>query len=180
MEKFRDKYRIDTTRLPIWNYGWEAAYFITICTNNRIPFFGEIIDGSSYLSNIGMIALDEWKKTPVIRSDMNIILGEFMIMPDHFHAIIYIGHNEFNQGFNRGTKHGASTNNTFGPQRKNLASIIRGFKSAVTISARKIRPDFAWQARYHDHIIRNEESYHRISQYIKDNPKNWKGNIDMP
>ena len=63
--------------------------------------------------------------------------------------------------------------NKFGPQRKNLASIIRGFKSAVTMRSRIIDPGFGWQPRYHDHIIRNTISFYRIRQYIINNPVKW-------
>ena len=63
--------------------------------------------------------------------------------------------------------------NKFGPQSKNLASIIRGFKSAVTTNARKIHADFAWQFRFHDHIIRNTDEFNRIQTYITNNPQNW-------
>jgi REP element-mobilizing transposase RayT len=71
------------------------------------------------------------------------------------------------------TATGTNPQNQFGPQVKNLSSVIRGFKSAVTISARKINPYFAWQPRYHDHIIRDYGSYQKIKNYIIDNPKNW-------
>lgn len=60
-----------------------------------------------------------------------------------------------------------------GPQIKNLPSIIRGFKSAVTINAQRINPDFAWQPRYYEHIIRDDKSYNQIRNYIIDNPENW-------
>ena len=63
--------------------------------------------------------------------------------------------------------------NRFGPQSKNLASIVRGFKIGVSTNCRKTKSPFAWQPRYHDHIIRNEEEFQRISDYIKTNPKNW-------
>jgi putative transposase len=69
--------------------------------------------------------------------------------------------------------HGVSTGNKFGSQSHNLASVIRGFKSAVTIQARKIQPGFAWQPRFHDHIIRNEKSFINIQNYIAANPLNW-------
>jgi REP element-mobilizing transposase RayT len=65
-------------------------------------------------------------------------------------------------------------NNQFGPQSKNLGSIIRGYKIGVTIQSKIIAPDFKWQSRYHDHIIRNEAEYHRIEEYILKNPINWK------
>jgi REP element-mobilizing transposase RayT len=55
-----------------------------------------------------------------------------------------------------------------------LASIIRGFKIGVTQNARLINPRFAWQSRYHDHIIRDKTSFERIAAYIKNNPADWK------
>lgn len=67
-----------------------------------------------------------------------------------------------------------TSQNKFGPQSQNLVSIIRGFKTGVTKKARKIRLDFQWQARYYDHIIRDQESFKNITEYIKANPENWK------
>ncbi len=63
--------------------------------------------------------------------------------------------------------------NKFGPQSKNLASIVRGFKIGVTKFAKSKHIKFAWQPRFHDHIIRNEKSYQNIANYIENNPKNW-------
>lgn len=63
--------------------------------------------------------------------------------------------------------------NKFGPQSKKLASIIRGFKSAVTKDSRIINAVFAWQSRYHDHIIRNEKTFQTIVNYIQNNPIKW-------
>lgn len=115
-----------------------------------------------------------------MRPDMNLELGKFVVMPNHFHAIIGIGENEYNTQC-RDAMHCVSTTNEttngtknkFGPQSKNLASIIRGFKIGVTKNARLINPNFAWQSRFHDHIIRNDESFHRITEYIINNPQNW-------
>ena len=91
-QKFQNKYRIQSTRLASWDYGWPGYYFVTICTKHRQCFFGEI----HCLSEIGKIVQTEWLKTPEIRPDMNLKLGEFVVMPNHFHAIIQIGENEFN------------------------------------------------------------------------------------
>jgi len=52
---------------------------------------------------------------------------------------------------------------------------MRGFKSAVTVGARLINPVFGWQGRFHDHIIRDKRSFIRISEYIINNPRNWRG-----
>ncbi|KAA9339055.1 hypothetical protein F0P94_09045 [Adhaeribacter soli] len=183
-DKFQNKYRIPSARLQNWDYGWNAPYFVTICTKDREHYFGEILDGEMQLSEIGQLVNQEWIKTPQIRPDMHLVLDTFVIMPNHFHAIIHIGENEFNTvmvngnggGNGRDAMHRVSTvgnKNTFAPQSKNLPSIIRGFKSAVTCAARKINPDFAWQSRYHDHIIRNDISFNRIAEYIQHNPFKW-------
>ena len=195
--KFKNKYRIESNRMPGWDYGWKGAYFITIVTKNRKHYFGEIKDRIMFLSELGLILRDEWLKTPKIRPDMNLLLDEYCVMPNHFHAIIKIGRNQYNKFDNgktdgktddRDAMHRVSTtetesetesetvnsdNNKFGPQRKNLASIIRGFKSAVIIYARRNNIDFAWQPNYHDHIIRNKKEYFRIKNYILNNPLKW-------
>jgi putative transposase len=200
MQKFQNKYRIESIRLQKWNYAWNASYFITICTAGREHFFGKIENKKMILSEIGSIVNIEWTKTPKIRPDMNLILDTFCIMPNHFHAIICIGENEYNKCVELGNHdddgcderkdamHRVSTNpthepksihqpiqnkNKFGPQSKNLASIIRGFKSAVTQNVRKSDANFAWQSRYHEHIIRNNDEFERIRQYILNNPANW-------
>ncbi len=195
-----------------WDYGWVAKYFVTIVTKNREHYFGKIINGKMILSEIGKIVRDEWLKTPNIRPDMNIKLGVFCVMPNHFHGIIEIGKNKYNKpNFERDSvrdsrdlarrdaMHCISTTiaptepptesiaptkpsiesepskskNKFGSQSKNLASINRGIKSAVTTYARKNNIDFGWQSRYYDHIIRDDDEYQRIKNYIINNPKNW-------
>lgn len=179
MTKFKNKYRIEPARLKNWDYAKSAAYYITICTANRKHFFGKIENEEMMYSEIGKIVEIEWLKTPEIRPDMNIELGEFVVMPNHFHGILFIGDNEFNgeRGRGRDAMHRVSTDDTytnkFGPQSKNVSSIIRGFKSAVTIQARNINPEFGWQPRFYDHIIRDAKSYEVISKYIINNPKKW-------
>ena len=165
MEKYQNKYRIPSARASWWNYATDAAYFITICTHEREFFFGNVIEGEMVLSEIGTIVLREWMNTFDMRPDMNIQLGEFVVMPNHFHAIVIIGENEYNRQITQG--------NTFSPQSKNLASIVRGFKSAVTRHARFIRPSFAWQTRFYDRIIRDYAEYQRIEEYIVNNPAKW-------
>jgi putative transposase len=191
-EKYQNKYRIPSARLPGWDYGQNAAYFVTICTKDRECFFGNIVETpcmasqQMQLSEMGRIAETEWLKTPGIRPDMNLELGEFVVMPNHFHGIVIIGGNEYNTqrggdgNERRDAMHCVSTNdepsssNKFGPQSKNLASIIRGYKSAVKKYATMNSINFAWQPRFHDHIIRDNQSFQNISNYIINNPMNWR------
>lgn len=193
MKKFQNKYRIPSARLQNWDYGAMGAYFVTICTQNREHFFGEIIQNEMILNDLGKKVEEEWLKTVLLRSDMNLELANFVVMPNHFHGILIIGKNEFNLDSKldlqrrRDAMHCVSINNTnntdsknkFGPQSKNLGSIIRGFKSAVTTYSRKdvmhrVSTDFGWQPRFHDHIIRNSGEFERIQNYIEENPSKWK------
>jgi REP element-mobilizing transposase RayT len=185
-ELFNNKYRIPSARLQHWNYANEGMYFITICTKNRKNYFGEIVSAETRClaslqpTEIGQIAHSEWYKTIELRPDSNLELGEFVVMPNHIHGIIIIGKNEYNMHQDQDTDamHRVSANQTkyknqFAPQSKNLASIIRGYKSAVTTYARKNGIIFDWQPRFHDHIIRSMDEYHRISNYILNNPTKW-------
>ena len=120
------------------------------------------------LSKIGRIVEREWQKTPSIRPELNLLMDDFVIMPDHIHGIIIV------RDARPGVSPGDKKRNVFGAQSNNIPSIIRGIKSSVTIRARKINPDFGWQPRYYDRVVRNKMSYERIAKYIRDNPKNYK------
>jgi len=169
-ELFNNKYRIQTARLESWNYANEGFYFVTICTKNKEYYFGDISDSALVPTAIGRIAKEEWFKTIDLRPDMNIEFCEFVVMPNHVHGIVIIGRNEFNRVSLKNTD---EKQNLFSPQSKNLASIIRGYKIAVTMYARKNNIEFDWQSRYHEHIIRSEKDYHTIRNYIIDNPLKW-------
>lgn len=161
MEKHQNKYRIASARHPNWDYSSNAYYFVTICTDSRVHYFGRIQQGVMHLSPIGEIANSCWLKIP--EHFPIVILHSHVVMPNHVHGIIQILNNDtVSKGINK-----------FGPQSKNLASIIRGFKIGVTKNARIINPQFKWQARYHDHIVRDKRAFLKISEYIVNNPIKW-------
>lgn len=183
MTRFKNKYRIESIRAQWWDYGSNAAYFITICTKNQEHYFGKIVDGEQFLSPLGEMAEVCWYEIP--NHFPFVELGAFVVMPDHIHGIIIIDKpisetqnlaspeqkpkitNEDNN------QHINQTKNKFGPQSRNLASIVRGYKVGVTKQSKIHCPEFKWQALYHDRIIRSETDYHFITNYIETNPKNW-------
>ena len=73
-------------RLKGYDYSQAGLYFITICCQDRIYRFGNVVNGEMILNEYGQIAYDEWLKTPEVRP--NVQLGEFIIMPNHIHGII--------------------------------------------------------------------------------------------
>lgn len=90
-QKFQHKYRIPSARLQQWNYGWDAAYFITICTRDRECFFGSVVNAVMHLSAIGIIADVLWYE--IKNHAKNIELGEFVVMPNHIHGIVILNGN---------------------------------------------------------------------------------------
>lgn len=191
---FRNKYRIDTIRTKWWDYAGSGVYFITICTKNRAYHFGDIRDGIMRHSEIGAIAHRCWADIPLHFPFVR--LGEFVIMPNHVHGILIVDKSNDGRGVDPHSdveRHPVDpqdhadlqwavqhpnaprrSSNRFGPQSRNLASIVRGFKTGVTKFARHHNPEFAWQSLYHDIIIRNDRAYAIISRYIRNNPKKWR------
>ncbi len=187
-EKYKNKYRIKSTRLQNWDYRWSGAYFITICTQYREHYFGEIIEGKMQLSNIGVIADILWYE--IKNHAKNMELGAFIVMPNHIHGILILNDNGVGNdgGFVVETLHATSlrqhqhqhqpqNNKEFmaniSPKSNSISTIIRSYKSAVTKHARRLGYDFAWQPRFYDHIIRDERSFNTISNYTINNPSKW-------
>ena len=134
------------------------------------------------LNNYGEIVVYTWKD--LVNHITGIKLGEFVIMPNHFHGIIhiidletewddFIPSNFIFHGVGAGSEPAPTDHQKQTP----LSEIIRQFK---TFSARRINqirktPEVpVWQRNYYEHIIRNQESYDQIVEYIQNNPVNWK------
>ena len=163
--KFRNEYRIPSARAT-WNDYTVGAYFITICTKGRRHCFGEIANGKIQLSEIGMVAEKCWLDIPMHFPHADAPL--MVVMPNHVHGIVVI-HNVETQNF----ASPQPQQNKFGLQSRNLASIVRGYKIGVTKHARLNNIPFAWQPRFHDHLIRNREEMNRIAEYIECNVARW-------
>lgn len=178
--KYKGRYRISSAR-AWWHQYNGGTYFVTICTKNREHLFGEIKDGVITLSMIGEYLNQQILSTPEVRPDMNLEIPTFTIMPNHVHLLVVIGDNVYNTPVDYMSEQKCmdsldALENSFSPQRKNLASVIRGIKTATTSFALKNDIWFGWQARYHDHIVRDIDELNAISCYIENNVAKWKEN----
>jgi len=210
-----NKYRIPSARAHWWNYGWNGAYFITICTKNREHLFGEIKNHKMNLSHLGIIADILWHEIP---NHVKLVeLGDFVVMPNHIHGILILNNpnivetlhatslddvqtlqtdfdvqtlqtdfdvQTLQTDFDVQTLHAtslqreseSSKNNqmvNISPKSNSISTILRSYKSAVTKHANRLNIKNGWQPRFHDHIIRNDAEYQRISNYIINNPSKW-------
>jgi len=171
---FQDRYRICSTRLNGWDYGDAGMYFVTICTKHKIPWFGEIRNGYVGLSEIGSIIHQYWAEIPM--HFPHVTLDRYIVMPDHVHGILFLNKPTCVAGPFVETSESDVSTNTKHPQRPSpgsLGSIINQFKSVCTKRIRTTHPDFAWQPRFHDRVIRNRNESIHIRKYIADNPSRW-------
>jgi putative transposase len=170
-------------RLQGYDYAQSGAYFITICTRQREYLFGEIVTGEMRLNPLGAIVEAEWIQTGVARPYL--ILDEFVVMPNHFHAILFITDDPV--GGRRASPLQTNVpNQPYTPNKPvsgSLPTIIGAFKSAVTkrINQHRDTPNApVWQRSYHDHIIRSEKILNATREYILYNPACWDADAENP
>ena len=130
MTNFSEKYRADSHRLKGWNYADAAIYFITIVTEHRACVFGDIKEGEMILSDFGQIVADAFCKSFEIRKEL--LLHEFILMPNHLHALVEILPQNANELPNQPLPKDCDSENKM-PDRKpkSISSFIAGFKAAT-------------------------------------------------
>ncbi len=185
-------------RLKGYDYSQAGLYFVTICVKNRKYLFGKIVNGNLILNDAGRMVNDEWLKLP--ERFQNIRLHQYIIMPNHFHAIL-----EIVEGATLAVALAVApdstvtqykTNNSIKGQqkiaptekgqqkiakKKTLGDMVGAFESITTvkyihgIKNNGWRPfdGKLWQRNYWESIIRDEKSFQTISAYIINNPLKW-------
>jgi REP element-mobilizing transposase RayT len=172
--QFQNKYRIPSARAPWHDYSG-GAYFVTVCTKNHEYFFGEIActaqnDPQMQLTPVGKCLHENLQNTTVHYPYAEIPL--FVVMPNHWHAIIFIDGEKVPYPRRDGARP-VSTMQQTDSMKGWLSVAIGGIKSAVTKFANKNSIDFAWQTRFDDRIIRNQNEMNRIADYIEHNVARW-------
>ena len=161
-------------RLKNYDYSQNGLYYVTICTRNREEILSEIKINSYFsgrkttisfndiiivYTKVGNIILSEINN---INQQKNILIHNYVIMPNHIHFIIQLNHNK-NEIMGRGGT-------------LPLQTIIGRFKSFTTKQYNILSNSFGiklWQRNYYEHIIRDEKEYLKIIQYIQNNPFRW-------
>lgn len=194
-----------TIRLQGYDYTQSGAYFITICTDQKECIFGKIDSGAMQLSTLGEIAYYQWLQIP--KRFTNIVLDVFVIMPNHMHGIIVItggDDDQKNRGEAGDTRYSfqslipespaspiqrTPTINPGKPKEStrpngtipgSIGAIIQNYKSLTTRKINMIlrtQNQTIWQRNYYEHIIRDENDYARIVDYIENNPHSWEDDV---
>ena len=143
-------------RLKNYDYSRNGAYFVTICVQNRVNIFGDIIDDQMQLNAAGEMVQSVWDETPAHYAGIEI--DAFQIMPNHIHGVL-----------------------CFSEATLSLADIAHRFKTLTTkkyidgVKQNNWSPfnGKLWQRSYYEHIIRSEKSLSEIREYIVNNPLTW-------
>ena len=157
-------------RLKDYDYSQAGAYFVTVCAWKKEYLFGEIKNGEMRLNECGETVAKCWDAMP--DHFHHVELDEFVIMPNHIHAIIVIVGAQFIAPVrNAATENQGAINHA-----PTVGEILRAFKARCTHAINHIRkaPGVpVWQRNYYEHIIRNEPELHAIREYIRQNPLKW-------
>jgi len=176
-------------RLKGYDYTSEGGYFITLVTHQRLPLFGDVVEGEMRLNDLGIIAREEWFRTAQMRPYVEIFNDEFVVMPNHIHGIIWITDLVGRVGAYCNTPLPNPTplpTPSINPLRSpgvGVGAIIRGYKSAVTKRINELlnTPSSpVWQRNYYEHIITTDREYESIAEYIDANPRNWLTDTENP
>ena len=168
-----------------WHDYNEGIFFITVRCDQKIHYFGEIRGGKMIPTDIGHImkstideVTDHFPEAEVWNS---------VVMPNHIHLVISVGtrhgasasspilstsQSQNNYGCLKSKRHEPSEAKNF-HHNSRLAVIVGQIKSTITRAARKQNIEFAWQERFHEHIIRSQHAYANIMHYIDANVENW-------
>ena len=183
---FQNRYRIASSRALWHNYN-EEMYFVTICTKERVHYFGEISHGDSNVAEpimnltiIGQYANMQFNNVTIHYPYADIPL--WVVMPNHIHAVVRIEGNEIpyerrnleQEGVVKNVETGrAPSLRKIDDMKGWLSVVVGGLKSSISKFAHDNTIPFAWQPRFHDHIIRNIDEMNRIAEYIEHNVAKW-------
>lgn len=192
MKSNPQKHHRRSIRLKNYDYASEGAYYVTMVTEGRECLFGAVKNSDMNLNEAGQMIIKWCNELP--SKFPNMILGEFVVMPNHFHGIIFI---EKTVGADlrvcpddeyisaqMGEHVGSPLQRPDAP----LSQIIQWFKTMTTneyirgVKQSGWRP-FAgklWQRNYYEHIIRNEKELKQKTDYILDNPSRWDDDEENP
>ena len=148
-------------RIPEYDYSTNGAYFITICTQDRRKILSHIVGGGALdapvitLSKIGQIV-----EKYILSSNQipGISIDKYIIMPDHLHLLVQVDES-------------ASIGTSRAPSPTNMA--IPHFVSTLKRFCHREIGTVIFQRSYYDHVIRNEQDYNEIWEYIENNPHKW-------
>ena len=169
------------SRLKNYDYSENGAYFITICTKDRKKILSNIIVGTGVLDCPRIQLLTHGKIAEKYINQLNdfydnVLVDKYVIMPDHIHLILSVNNGQPAQ---RTVGDACPYNANQNIKTDNKNSTVAKFISTFKRFCNKEYGQNIWQPRYYDHIIRNQEDYNEIWEYIENNPRKWGNGVKL-
>ena len=165
MNRLINSRRVTPPRKIGWDYGSPGYYFVTLCTKGRRRCMSTVTDAGVSLTPIGRIVAEEWYRTASMNA--NAVLDRFVVMPDHFQAIMRL--------LPRPVSKAEIVRRLGGSGPAALSDMIRFFKASVTRRVtEELQVSFDWQRGFHDRVIRVRSELEAVRAYIANNPREWK------
>lgn len=150
-----------------YDYNTPGAYFLTFCTHNRKHFLSHIVGAihespDPQLTTCGKIVESVMQNIP---THLHVIIDGYVIMPNHVHLIAIITEEDVLQEIRESPRQ----------SRFIISKLIGYIKMNASKAIRQRYGDIdVWQRGYYDHVIRNQEDYVALAEYIQTNPIRWK------
>jgi REP-associated tyrosine transposase len=163
-------------RLRHYDYRWPGSYFVTICSEGRRCVFGDVRDDAMFLNHDGQIVRDGWSQISARFPD--VMIEASVVMPNHTHAIVTIlSTQSVGAGSPRPIGSHPARKSDESPSGPTLGQIIAYYKWITTKQINELRGTprkRVWQRNYFEHVIRNENAFETIGDYIHANPARWR------
>ena len=168
-----------SVRLRGYDYSQAGAYYVTVVTHRRRTLFGDVVDGEMRLNDAGRLIVDGWEW--LASRHQYVELDAYVVMPNHLHGVIVIA----GEGGSRTAPTGEDVSQRAGPaeKRKPLGRLVAAFKTVTTRRvnlARGTPGRMLWQRNYYEHVIRSDEEWNRVREYIANNPMRWELDAENP
>ena len=161
----KEKTKRKRLRKDGYDYSNPGYYCVTICTEDRRLWLGEIVDAKMHLNGVGYIVQSIW--SDLYERFPGIELDEYIIMPNHLHGIIVLSE-DFRKRMRTGNEQ---------QRMPTLSQIVRAFKGAATRQIHVMgQPNFSWQKSFHERIIRDQTELNIKREYLINNPVRWEEN----
>ena len=168
-------HRRRSIRLRGYDYTQDGAYYVTIVTQGRRTLFGDIVEGEMQLNDTGQLIANAWEW--LATRYPHVELDSYVVMPNHLHGIIVITSDHRRGGSRTARARTAPT------RRKPLGRLIGAFK---TVSTKQVNlahgtpGRLLWQRNYYEHVIRDDEEWNQVREYIAGNPMQWEMDAENP
>ena len=159
------------TRWEFYDYSQSGTYYVTLCTLDRVCYFGEMENGDLTYFNAGSLAEAFLHIMSVFNPKVEVL--NYVVMPDHIHILLRILNDEADLRIFEEARNTDNASHQESNYRDTLSGVIGYYKSTISRACHRQHIAMAWQKSFYDRVIRNPEEMEAINKYINENRVHW-------